>query len=283
MTDSEGGSDVIATYREIAAQFRLKGPDQGRTKAKRAGWPILPHLQNHPSDPIRVSVPREAWEAASQLRERLGPRVHGASPSRIAEPSTSQTAEIRHLLVVVEGALGSLKDQLERERERVREAVERAEQLAVLAATLRVHVATSEGERNLARLEGDTLRERMTEAETARHDAEARAKAAELDAEEARRLVEATQARVLELEQRPTQTVDQAAITFAEEAARQAQERADEADRRAAVATNRLERFQQERIAQAQAATARASEASEIAKLEAAGRQPWWRWWVRRQ
>lgn len=283
MTDSEGGSDVIATYREIAAHFRLKGPDQGRTKAKRAGWPILPQLQNHPSDPIRVNVPREAWEGASQLRERPGPRVHGASPSRIAEPSASQTAEIRHLLVVVEGALGSLKDQLEREHERVREAVERADRLTAEASDLRLRVATTEGERDLARSEAMTLRERMATAEAARHGAEVRAKEAELEAQKARRLVEAAQARVLELEQRPDQAMNQATLVFAEEAARQAQERADEADRRAAVATDRLERFQQERIAQAQAATARASEASEIAKLEAAGRQPWWRWWVRRQ
>ena len=50
---------VVATYREIAAHFALKGVAQARVKVKRAKWPAEP--QNHPADPLRIRVPRDAW------------------------------------------------------------------------------------------------------------------------------------------------------------------------------------------------------------------------------
>ncbi len=68
MGEVKGESHVVATYREIAARFGLRGADQGRTKAKRAGWSAEP--RNHPADPVRVRVPRAAWEGASQAGER---------------------------------------------------------------------------------------------------------------------------------------------------------------------------------------------------------------------
>src|SRR3954447_17665266 len=61
-------SHIVATYRQIAEHFGLKGPDQGRTKAKRANWPT--ELQNHPADPVRVRVPAAVWEGALDGRER---------------------------------------------------------------------------------------------------------------------------------------------------------------------------------------------------------------------
>ncbi len=111
-------------------------------------------------------------------------------------------------------------------------------------------------------------------------EAERRAADAEAEAMVARQRVADTEARLRDLEQRPVEAADPAnaaAMAFAAEAARQAQERADEADRRAAVATERLDRFQQDRIAQARAAAARAVEVAEVTNLEAAGRRPWWR------
>src|SRR4051794_32563557 len=72
------GGEQIATYREIAARWRLKGWEAGdgvdaaRVKAKRAGWRQLP--RNHPADPVRVAIPRAAWDAAT-------PIGGGAAPS----------------------------------------------------------------------------------------------------------------------------------------------------------------------------------------------------------
>lgn len=68
MSKAEGGFHIVATYREIAEHFGLKGPDQGRIKARRAGWAAEP--RNHPADPVRVRVPHEVWTGAVQARER---------------------------------------------------------------------------------------------------------------------------------------------------------------------------------------------------------------------
>jgi len=71
------GGEQIATYREIAAHWRLKGWEGGggidaaRVKAKRAGWRQLP--RNHPADPVRVAIPRSAWDAAPSLGGDLPP------------------------------------------------------------------------------------------------------------------------------------------------------------------------------------------------------------------
>jgi hypothetical protein len=75
MGEVKGESHVVATYREIAAHFGLRGADQGRTKAKRAGWSAEP--RNHPADPVRVRVPRAAWEGASSSRAPLRPARGG--------------------------------------------------------------------------------------------------------------------------------------------------------------------------------------------------------------
>ena len=70
MDASGWGSDVVvATYREIADHYGLKGPDQGRVKAKRAGWPAEP--QNHPADPIRAGRPNRAKTYGSVLHAML--------------------------------------------------------------------------------------------------------------------------------------------------------------------------------------------------------------------
>ncbi len=58
---------------------------------------------------------------------------------------------------------------------------------------------------------------------------------------------------------------------------------AEEAKRRAAAADERFDRLQQRRIAEGQEAAARASEAAQVAGLEAEARQPLWRRIFRRR
>lgn len=111
--DASGGF-VLATYREIAARFRLGGPNAARTKVKRAGWRcgLRP---DHPSDPLRIQVPREAWDRASEIPHRAA----RASRPKSAQESTSRgrafpshDKEIPHLKALV----ALLREQVERER-----------------------------------------------------------------------------------------------------------------------------------------------------------------------
>jgi hypothetical protein len=77
--DAAEAEHVVATYREIAAHFGLKGPVQARVKAKRAGWKAEP--QNHPADPLRIRVPRDAWNGG--VSEQRG--IPSTSGSRAAK------------------------------------------------------------------------------------------------------------------------------------------------------------------------------------------------------
>jgi hypothetical protein len=113
--DAAEAEHVVATYREIAAHFGLKGTVQARVKAKRAKWPAEP--QNHPADPLRIRVPRDAWNAGFQGNEVSLPR-----PSREPRNPPSSTpdfkAEIGGIIKGFETALETLREQLSRERER---------------------------------------------------------------------------------------------------------------------------------------------------------------------
>jgi DNA repair exonuclease SbcCD ATPase subunit len=110
-----GGTDyIIATYREIAAHFGLKGPVQARVKAKRAGWPAEP--QNHPADALRIRVPRDAWNAGLRQGMESLPRPVRNPLSHIHIPDPKN--EIRGIIKGFETALETLQQQLERERER---------------------------------------------------------------------------------------------------------------------------------------------------------------------
>src|ERR1700689_148413 len=62
VTRAETLDHVVATYREIAVRLGFGGPNAARTKAKRPGWAVEP--SNHPADPLRVRVPRDAWYQA---------------------------------------------------------------------------------------------------------------------------------------------------------------------------------------------------------------------------
>ena len=113
---------VVATYREIAAHFGLKGPVQARVKAKRAGWKAEP--QNHPADPLRIRVPREAWNAGFHGNVISLPRP-SRDPRNPPSPTPDFKAEIGGIIKGFETALETLRQQqtalqgqLDRERER---------------------------------------------------------------------------------------------------------------------------------------------------------------------
>jgi hypothetical protein len=103
---NESGDFILATYREIAAQFHLGGPNAARTKVKRAGWGAEP--TNHPADPLRVRVPRDAWYQevdTPHLKQRDGPR----------RDAPSQRRDTQHIKAL-EGHIATLQEELEAER-----------------------------------------------------------------------------------------------------------------------------------------------------------------------
>lgn len=110
------GAFVLATYREIAARFRLGGPGAARTKARRAKWAVTPR-PDHPADPLRIQVPREAWDRAAEICHRASRSKSGHEAiSRRASPSPAK--EILHLRALV----ALLREQVERERQIADEA-----------------------------------------------------------------------------------------------------------------------------------------------------------------
>jgi hypothetical protein len=153
-TESRG--HVLATYREIAERFRLGGPNAARTKVKRAGWTWDP--PNHPADPLRIRVPKAAWDQAAEIPDR---KPHGVPremrDGKQREPA-SQAHESRDDLNGFEMALKLLREQLARERSRAEGSEGRVRDLTE---------------------EIDSLREQMTELREARAAAIAKAEAAE--------------------------------------------------------------------------------------------------------
>jgi pyruvate/2-oxoglutarate dehydrogenase complex dihydrolipoamide acyltransferase (E2) component len=126
------GDVVIATYREIAQHFGLtSGPDAGRLKARRAGWFTEPG--NHPRDPARVQVPREAWDAANPVQREPHPPPEPRSEAPFAELLTTFLARLE-----------------EREAAALREARELAERRGEEIAELRERVGRTEAQRDRA-------------------------------------------------------------------------------------------------------------------------------------
>jgi hypothetical protein len=118
---------IIATYREIAAHFGLKGVVQARVKVKRAGWPAEP--QNHPADPLHIRVPRDVWNAGS--RKGMEPPLRLIPKPRDPPSHTPDLKEeIRGVIKGFETALETLREQqtvLHSQMERERERADRAE------------------------------------------------------------------------------------------------------------------------------------------------------------
>ena len=161
----EGGSGevVIATYREIAQHFGLvSGPDAGRLKARRAGWPTEPG--NHPRDPVRVRVPRAAWDVTNPVRQE---------PRPDHEPHSEPPAV--KLLTALLARLG------ERDEAALREARELAEKRGAEIGELRERVGRAEAERDRADQRAASAEAERDRAQTER--AEAQRKAEEAQAE----------------------------------------------------------------------------------------------------
>jgi flagellar biosynthesis GTPase FlhF len=147
--DGGSGDAVVATYREIAKHFRLaSGPDAGRLKAKRAGWPTEPG--NHPRDPVRVMVPREAWDAAPpSQREANNPQAepHQAALSERLSALLSRLEERKAVALKEARALAEKRGE---EIAELRERVGRAEAERDRADQ---HAAAAEAERDRAQAE----------------------------------------------------------------------------------------------------------------------------------
>jgi hypothetical protein len=111
------GAFVLATYREIAARFRLGGPGAARTKARRAKWAVMPR-RDHPADPLRIQVPREAWDRAAEICHRAIRSKSGHEAISRGRTSPSHNKEILHLRALV----ALLREQVERERQIADEA-----------------------------------------------------------------------------------------------------------------------------------------------------------------
>jgi hypothetical protein len=147
------GEERIATYREIAAHWGLAGVDVARVKAKRAGWRQLP--RNHPADPVRVAIPRAAWDIAvtngggaspfHREGDAIPPSRSGARPPS-GKPSRHDKEVARALATVQEL------------REQVRVAQERAARAEAVAAAERVRAQDATTEAAAARAEAETLR-----------------------------------------------------------------------------------------------------------------------------
>jgi hypothetical protein len=126
----ESPDHVIATYREIAMHFALGGPNAARTKVKRAGWAA--EHSNHPADPLRIRVPKDAWYQVSDpapLRSRdirnLGAARAAGSHSRhlkalemAIETLREQLASTDNRADRAEAEAAQLRGQLAHERER---------------------------------------------------------------------------------------------------------------------------------------------------------------------
>ena len=114
---AESGDFILATYRDIAAHFRLGGPNAARTKAKRAGW--TPEPTNHPADPLHIRVPRDAWSQAADTvpRERPGtpPIARERDPISRQRAPLSQGPDTLHIRAL-EGHIATLREDLAGER-----------------------------------------------------------------------------------------------------------------------------------------------------------------------
>jgi hypothetical protein len=224
----ESGGFVLATYREIAGHFHLSGPNAARTKAKRANWKAEP--TNHPADPLRIRVPRDAWSQAAESpppkrTERLGDPGSQSSdtpvdtsaemPHLTSRDDSSQDPDTRYLRAL-EGHISTLREDLAVERtartaaeaqrdqvladlrlERDQRTAETAKLQAELNRVLadfraeRSRVERAEAGRDGERSRADTLRGRLDAAEDDLRQAREAADQARQHARDAEEAIEA--------------------------------------------------------------------------------------------
>lgn len=163
--DGDQDEPVVATYRQIAEHFGLEsGPDAGRLKARRAGWPA--EAGNHPRDPVRVRVPRKAWNEVNPVRKgRNG----------------GEAASIDHLAVILDRVEQHTAEELrearalvERQRAEIVELRGQVERLSLDLQAAKGEVV--EAQQRVSRAEADVAK---TEVRATKMEEEARAKASE--------------------------------------------------------------------------------------------------------
>lgn len=118
---------VIATYRDVAAQFGLGGPAAARVKAKRAGWEQIP--PNHELDTRRIKVPKGLWDQAAADR----PVTEEGAPaiSEVRDRARSRRHRSRsNNYNALQDHLATLRQQLAAAEQRVE--TERAEKAALI-------------------------------------------------------------------------------------------------------------------------------------------------------
>jgi hypothetical protein len=195
--DSEGegahptATAVITTYREIAEHFGLNGPEKGRQKAKRSGWPAEP--QNHPADPVRVRVPQDAWDEAPRSRERAA-RFRALAEEKGAplikeEEASPHVHETPHLISPLEDATAALREERERllrerDAERMERTIAQAEASALRAERDAAQAEASTREEEVERLILERDAERARVEETDRRIEAERLRAATAEARE---------------------------------------------------------------------------------------------------
>lgn len=158
-TPIESGDFILATYREIALRFGLGGPNAARTKVKRAGWVSEP--TNHPADPLRIRVPREAWDQAVETP----PRTRRDRPHLVGgREAPSQDRDTRYIKAL-EGHIATLREQLERERGRTDQAEQERARLVVEIDGFRAEAARLRTEAEVAQVARQKAEEQLAEAE----------------------------------------------------------------------------------------------------------------------
>jgi hypothetical protein len=131
---------ILATYREIALHFGLGGPNAARTKVKRAGWHAEP--TNHPADPLRIRVPRDAWYQAGEALPHTRHEMGHPKPTRDAPSQKLQKRDTRHIKAL-EMAVAAL-------REGLAAAEARADQAQARAGRAEAHADAADADRRAA-------------------------------------------------------------------------------------------------------------------------------------
>lgn len=175
--DGDHAEPVVATYRQIAEHFGLdSGPDAGRLKARRGGWPT--EAGNHPRDPVRVRVPRKVWEEANPTRR--GPNKDEAASvgqlaailDRLEQHTAEELREARSLaerqraeIVELRGQAERLSRDLQVTRGEAMEAQQRAARAEADAAKAEAKAAGVEEELRAKAGEAAEAREKAARAE----------------------------------------------------------------------------------------------------------------------
>lgn len=255
--NNSGGVAMVAvplSVLEAAADGTPRMIPHEKPPAKKGEYPTgsLPNEEERDGSGDLATVLEELRSSHERLTSELRRRAE------TAEAVAQEVPELRQHLGQAQGEAAGLREALRIAEEAQRQATDRAAALQAERDTAQHRAA--EAVTLLSRI-ADRLDEfRQQAATAAQHaaDAEQRAAMAEVGRQEAEtRLAQLTE----QMKAISEESADPAELEAARSRAEAAEERAavakrlaNEADRRATAATERLDRFQRERIAQAQAA-----------------------------